>query len=295
MAKTLHGFPKPTHLFQDYGHMSNEPRLKNKVCVITGASKGFGQAIAVRFVEEGAKVVLMARGDCDETLALIGKIKGLSVPVNEIAIACHCDLASEADIIKLVKDTHKKFGDKIDVLINNAATFVFKSVETATAADWDLTCAVNIRGHGLVTKHCLPGLIRSGAGTIVFQASISSFLGQPDCVTYSITKAAMLQMARNCAYDLSKYNIRVNSVCAGTIETPISATERKEHAWTYEEWENLKTKQVMLGRVGHVREIANATLFYACDESSYCTGSHLLVDGGVSACTTMEWKTDSKL
>jgi len=279
----------------DYGHMSAEPRLKDRVCFITGASKGFGQAIAVRFVEEGAKVVLSARGDCDETLSIIGKIKGLKVPVSDVAIAVHCDLASEKDIKNMVKVGEEKFGKHIHVLVNNAATFVFRSVEDATAEDWDLSCAVNIRGHALVTKYCLPGLKLSRAGVIVFQGSISSFLAQPDCNTYSTMKAGMLQMARNCAYDFAKYNIRVNSICAGTVETPISQLDRKEHGWTYEEWETIKTKQVMLGRVGHMREIANATLFYACDESSYCTGSYLMVDGGVTACTTMEFSDKSKL
>lgn len=97
-------------------------------------------------------------------------------------------------------------------------------------------------------------------------------------------------MARNCAYDFAKYNVRVNSICAGTIETPISVAERRAHRWSYGEWERLKTADVMLGRVGDVREIANATLFLASDESSYITGSHLMVDGGVSACTVMNWQ-----
>jgi dihydroanticapsin dehydrogenase len=285
--KTAIGTPRPK--FPNYGQVSTEPRLKDKVCVITGASKGFGQAIAVRFVEEGAKVAICARGDCDETISFISKIKGLNSPVNDLVLACKCDLASESDIINMVKAIEKKFGDKIHVLINNAALFVFRGVENATAAEWDLSNAVNIRGHALVTKYCLPGLKRAGGGSIVFQGSISSFLAQPNVATYSSVKAAMVQMARNCAYDFAPYNIRVNSVCAGTIETPISQSERKEHGWTYEQWETLKLKQVMLGRVGHPREIANATLFYASDESSYCTGSHLMVDGGVSANTTMEF------
>ena len=88
--------------------------------------------------------------------------------------------------------------------------------------------------------------------------------------------------------DFAKYKIRSNSVCAGTIETPISAEERAAHGWTYAEWEALKTKDVMLGRVGHTREIANATLFFACDESTYCTAAHLMVDGGQTPCTVME-------
>eukprot|EP00026_Physarum_polycephalum_P014179 Phypoly_transcript_14664.p1 GENE.Phypoly_transcript_14664~~Phypoly_transcript_14664.p1 ORF type:complete len:132 (+),score=16.88 Phypoly_transcript_14664:534-929(+) len=128
----------------------------------------------------------------------------------------------------------------------------------------------------------------TGGGSIVFQGSISSFLAQPNCATYATMKGAIVQLARNCAYDLAKYKIRVNSICAGTIETPISAEERKEHGWTYEQWEQLKTKDVMMKRVGNVREVANATLFFACDESSYCTGTHLMVDGGQTPCTVME-------
>jgi gluconate 5-dehydrogenase/3-oxoacyl-[acyl-carrier protein] reductase len=140
--------------------------------------------------------------------------------------------------------------------------------------------SVNIKGHALLTKAVLPFMKRAGGGSIVWQGSISSFLAQPDCATYATMKGAIVQLARNCAYDFAKYNIRSNSICAGTIETPISAVERSEHGWTFEEWEALKVKDVIMGRVGHVREIANATLFFACDESSYCTGTHLMVDGG---------------
>ena len=101
-------------------------------------------------------------------------------------------------------------------------------------------------------------------------------------------KGAIVQLSRNCAYDLAKYRIRSNSVCAGTIETPISAEERASHGWTYDEWQALKIKDVMLQRVGTVREVANATLFFACDESSYCTGTELMVDGGQTPCIIME-------
>merc|ERR1712130_73361 len=182
------------------------------------------------------------------------------------------DISKEDDIKNAVKQCVSKFGNDIHILINNAALFIFHSVETATAEDWDRTAAVNIKGHALLTKHCLPHMKEVGdrGASIVFQGSISSFKAQPNCCTYSTVKGAIVQMARNCAFDLSKYNIRVNSVCAGTIETPISAEERKAHNWTFSEWETRKVKDAMLRRVGHVRELANATLFFASDESSYC-------------------------
>lgn len=173
------------------------------------------------------------------------------------------------------------------VLVNNAALFVFHSVETASAEDWDRSAAINIKGHALLTKAALP-FMKHQRASIVWMGSISSFLAQPNCATYATMKGAIVQMARNCAYDFAKYGIRSNSICAGTIETPISAEERKAHGWSYDEWEALKVKDVMLGRVGHVREIAHATLFFASEESSYCTGTHLMVDGGQTPCTIME-------
>lgn len=278
---------RPT--FPLFGHMSKEPRLLNKVCIISGASRGFGQAIAVRFVEEGAKVVMLSRSSCDETVKLISSIEGITpeyVAANTLWVAS--DIGSEEDCNKAASQTAAKFGPHIHVLVNNAALFVFHSVEHASAEDWDRSAAVNIKGHALLTKACLPYMKAAGGGSIVFQGSISAFLAQPNCATYSTMKGAIVQLARNCAYDFAKYNIRVNSICAGTIETPISVEERKAHGWTYEHWESLKTKDVMLGRVGHVREIANSTLFFACDESSYCTATHLMVDGGQTPCTIME-------
>eukprot|EP01116_Phalansterium_solitarium_P008838 TRINITY_DN22805_c0_g1_i1.p1 TRINITY_DN22805_c0_g1~~TRINITY_DN22805_c0_g1_i1.p1 ORF type:complete len:280 (+),score=65.47 TRINITY_DN22805_c0_g1_i1:58-897(+) len=273
--------------FPKAAHLSKEPRLKDKVAVISGASRGFGQAIAVRFVEEGAKVVLLSRSPCDETLQLIASIDGVK-SAEEHALWVQSDIASEEDCVKAVAEATKRFGDKIHVLVNNAAAFIFKSVEHASAEDWDRSAAVNIKGHALLTKAVLPAMKRAGRGSIVWQGSISSFLAQPDCATYATMKGAIVQLARNCAYDFAKYNIRSNSVCAGTIETPISEDERRAHNWTYEQWEHLKTKDVMLGRVGNTREVANATLFFACDESSYCTGTTLMVDGGQTPCTVME-------
>jgi NAD(P)-dependent dehydrogenase (short-subunit alcohol dehydrogenase family) len=277
--------------------MSLEPRLKGKVAIITGASRGFGQAIAVKFVEEGCRVVLLDVLDCSETLAKIGAIHGLNQPLKDVAIYIHCDISREHQVKKAIHLATGHFdGPKIDVLVNNACAFVFKSVEDASVADWTRSMKVNILGHALVTKYCIPYMKHASNETagrgpsIIFQGSISSFRGQPGCATYATTKGAIVQLARNCAYDLAKYNIRVNSICAGTIETPISQQERKEHGWTYEEWENLKTQDVMLGRVGTPMEIANAAVFFASDESSYCTGTHLMVDGGAAACTVMQKK-----
>jgi|EP00945_MAST-04E_sp_MAST-4E-sp1_P001172 NAD(P)-dependent dehydrogenase (short-subunit alcohol dehydrogenase family) len=280
----------PEH-HQPLGRLSKEPRLAKRVAIITGASQGFGQAIAIRFVEEGCKVVLVSRRGCDATMKILSTIEGVA-NVDDIALDVKCDIGKEDMIKILYAKVEEKFGPALHVLVNNAAMFVFHSVETASAKDWANSCNVNIIGSAMMTKHALP-LLKKGAedvpggATVVFQGSISSFLAQPNCVTYSATKAAILQLAKNCAYDLAKYNIRVNTVCAGTVETPISKVERASHGWTFEEWEKLKVKDVMLRRVGNTREVANATLFYASSESSYCTGGFLMVDGGQTSCTVM--------
>jgi len=276
---------RPT--FPEVMAMSKQPRLKDKVCIISGGSRGFGEAIAVRFVEEGAKVVVFSRGGCDDTVKKISQIPDLPGKVEDRVLSLKCDMCDQKSVDAMVADTVKKFGDKIDVLVNNACTFVFHSVETASPEDWDKSLGTNVKGSAMVTKAVLPHMKKAGGGSIVFQGSISSFLGQPGCATYATVKGALVQLARNCAYDFAKYNIRVNSVCAGTIETPISAVEREAHGWTYDQWEQLKVQDVMMRRVGNTREIANATLFYACNESSYCTGGHLMVDGGQTACTVM--------
>lgn len=115
------------------GKMSAEPRLSGKVAVISGASRGFGAAIAVRFVEEGARVVLLSRGHCDDTLALIGSIAGLKAPVADVARWVKADIGSEEDCAAAAADTVKAFGPDVHILVNNAALFVFKSIVRARA------------------------------------------------------------------------------------------------------------------------------------------------------------------
>jgi len=178
--------------------MSKEPRLKDKVCLISGASRGFGQAIAVRFVEEGARVALLSRTSCDETMKLIASIEGVD-KVEDRAAWIPCDIGTEEDCKKAIEGCVAKFGDVIHgerrgggrersrgegmawcllrdtltaclpaclpgaVLVNNAALFVFHSVEHATADDWDRSAAINIKGHALLTKAALPHMKKAGA------------------------------------------------------------------------------------------------------------------------------------
>ena len=182
------------------GHLSAEPRLARKVAVISGATRGFGQAIAVRVLEEGARVVLLARSSFDETLALLRSVKGATPEYVAANVLCvKCDIESEADCAAAAAAAAAAFGPAVHVLVNNAALFVFHSVETASAADWDRSAAVNIKGHALLTKALLPAMKAAGGASIVWQGSISAFLAQPGCATYATMKGAIVQLARNCA------------------------------------------------------------------------------------------------
>lgn len=168
--------------------------------------------------------VLLDIADCDETMAALAACAGAD-KVEQIALAIRCDISNEREVIESLNKGSAYFGPKFDILVNNACAFVFRSVEDATIEDWTTSMSINILGHALVTKHCLPYMKhamgkQAGHGpSIIFQGSISSFRAQPGCATYATMKGAIVQLARNCAYDLAKYNIRVNSICPGTIGT----------------------------------------------------------------------------
>ncbi|KAJ9470673.1 2-(R)-hydroxypropyl-CoM dehydrogenase [Diplonema papillatum] len=266
--------------------VSLAPRLAGKVCIVSGGSRGIGQGIITRFAEEGAMVASISPDSHDETAEQIARIEGLPRSVADTFLAFEGDVSSEADCTAFAKSVRAKFGPAA-VLVNNACRFVFASVEHATPEMWDQSTAVNVKGHALLTKAVLPHMKSRGSGSIVFLGSISSYRGQPNCATYATMKGAVAQMARSCAYDFAKYHVRVNTLLPGAIETPISQVERDTQGWTYEEWEKLKTHDVIMRRVGTVREVANAALFFASDESSYCTGAEIYVDGGQAACTVM--------
>jgi NAD(P)-dependent dehydrogenase (short-subunit alcohol dehydrogenase family) len=251
-------------------------RLANKVALVTGAADGIGAATAELFAAEGAAVIL---GDVDEA--------GGTAVRDRIAAAggrarfVKADISSPPDAAALTAAAEEAFG-RLDILVNNAATFVLKGID-ASLADWHRSLDVNVIGTALVTQAAAEAMRRSGGGAIVNLASISSFVAQPLFVTYSATKAAILQMTRNLALDLAPHGIRVNCVCPGTILTRASRDHMARVGMSLGEFVAAEAPKHLLNRIGEPVEVARAILFLASDDASFITGTHLMVDGGYTA------------
>jgi NAD(P)-dependent dehydrogenase (short-subunit alcohol dehydrogenase family) len=186
-------------------------------------------------------------------------------------------------VARMAAEAARVFG-RIHILVNNAAIFILKGID-ATPEEWRQILDVNVMGPALVAKHIVPEIRKAGGGAIVNVASMSSFIAQPNFVTYNSSKAAIATMTRCMALDLAPDNIRVNAVCPGTVWTQIVERLTRERgldraaADAHPDWGGAH----ILKRIAEPREIANAILFLASDEASFITGSHLMVDGGYTA------------
>ena len=252
-------------------------RLRDKVAVITGGASGIGRAICELFAKEGAKVVI---ADID--------VKGGTETLQKIEMSGHnavflkTDVSSEDQVAKLAKFASETYG-KINILVNDAAAFVFGDVSDVTNDDWQKVFGVNVIGQSNTVKHMLPAMKDAGGGSIVNIASISSFIAEPAFVPYNTSKGAVLQLTRCLAMDLARYNIRVNCICPGVVLTP--ATERHIKFVQADRDEFLKESAELsfLHRLGKPSEIAYGALFLASDEASFVTGHPLVIDGGYTA------------
>lgn len=253
-------------------------RLAGKVAVVTGGAVGIGQATCVRLAEEGAAIVV---ADVNSTAGI--ETANQIVQAGGKAVFVQTDVAQEESIRQMVQAAVQAFG-KIDILVNNAAIFILRGIE-ATVEEWRQILDVNVIGASLVAKHVVPEMRKAGGGSIVNLGSISSFIAQPQLMTYNATKAAVASMTRCMALDLAPDNIRVNALCPGTVWTSIverlakekgldRAGADKDPAWG---------GASMLKRIAEPREMANVILFLASDESSYVTGAHFMADGGYTA------------
>jgi len=245
-------------------------RLKGKVAVITGGTTGIGFATAKRFVDEGAKVVLT--GTNPETLE-----KARS-QLNGSADVIESDASNEQDVKALFKEVVDKHGS-IDVLFLNAGIARFAPWDQHSEDDFDRQFAINVKGPWLAIKHAIP-VLEDGA-SVIATTSVANKMGMPGSSAYSATKAALQQMVRTAAAELSPRGIRVNAVSPGPIETPIFEKAGMPAEEMQQMAEGIQS-QVALGRFGKSEEVANVALFLASDESSYVQGQEFVVDGGMT-------------
>lgn len=252
-------------------------RLKNKVALITGAGMGQGRAAALLFAKEGAKIII---GDVNveggkETVDMIKK------QTKSDAVFVKCDVSKEADCKKLVKEGAKAFG-KINVLYNNAGVLwknIDKSVIDMTEENFDKVIGINLKGPFFICKYGIPELIKAGGGSVINIGSISGLTGSSiPQDAYAICKGAMRIFTRSIAIQFAKKNVRCNVIHPGMINTPM------QHKYMENpDWLKAVLNEIPLGRFGEPQDIAYAALFLASDESSFMTGSEMVVDGGYYA------------
>lgn len=247
-------------------------RFQNQVALITGGASGIGKACVRRFLDEGAAV---AFADINDELA--GALLGEGPP--ERLLYVHTDITKEDQVQGLIAAVLARFG-KLDVLVNNAAIFILKTVE-ATVEDWEQMLRVNIMGQALVTKHALAHMRPRKSGAIVNLGSISAVIAQPAQLTYNVTKAAMVEMTKCLALDLKDDGIRVNTVSPGWVMTG----NVHNLLYTQRGWDDARIKAEvgnlhLSGRLAEPGEIAAAVAFLASPDASFINGANLMVDGG---------------
>ncbi len=248
------------------------PLLAGKVALITGAGSGIGQGIAERFAREGAKVVIDYVGEsegADDTLALVKQAGGEAITVQG-------DVTRMADIEKLVNAAYETFGG-LDILVNNAGMEKKAPFTEVTEADYDRVLDVNLRGAFFLTQAFVQRLEKLGKpGRIVNISSVHEDMAFPGFTSYCISKGGMRMMMRNLAVELAPLKITINNIAPGAIATPINAKMMQNQ----EQMAGL-LKNIPLGRMGDVGEVAGLAAFLASDEASYVTGSTYVVDGGL--------------
>ncbi|MGE5645719.1 MAG: SDR family NAD(P)-dependent oxidoreductase [Acidobacteriota bacterium] len=250
-------------------------RLTDRVAVITGAASGIGRASAVEFAKEGARVVA-----ADVNGASAGAVAAEICSAGGVAIGVACDVSDPGSVEKLAARTIAAFS-KVDVLFNNAAIQVNKTVEATSPEEWSRQMAVNAGGVYLCSKYFLPHL-RAARGSIINMSSDNGFFVEPMCAGYCATKGAIIALTKAMAIDHGREGVRVNCICPGYIDAGLAESYFQAQADPAAA-RAAAGRLHALGRIGRAEEVARVAVFLASGDASFMTGSAVVVDGGFSA------------
>lgn len=251
-------------------------RLLGKVAIVTGAGKGIGQATAILFAREGARVVLanQTEASASQTLRAI-RDQGGEAMVVEV------DVSDHGQVVRLMDETQRSYG-RLDILVNNAGVYYQGTALDVLDEHWDRVLAVNLTGAFYCSKEAIPLMRDSGGGTIVNVASEAGLVVIPGQVAYNVSKSGLIMLTKSMAVDHARDNIRVNCVCPGTTYTPLVEAALARSGDPVAARRQLESSRPA-DRLGEPQEIAEGILYLASDASPYATGAVLSIDGGRTA------------
>ncbi|MFM1655720.1 SDR family NAD(P)-dependent oxidoreductase [Brevibacillus sp. B_LB10_24] len=248
-------------------------RLEGKVALITGGGTGIGKKTALRFSQEGAKVVVtdINLDSANQTAAEIKQAGGS-------ALAIAHDVSKEDQWQQVVSQAMEQY-KKIDILFNNAGIYIIKPLADITLDEWNRLMSINVTGVFLGMKHVMPVMAKQQTGSVINASSVAGLIGAPGHVLYGASKGAVRIMTKDAAIEYAANGVRVNSIHPGYIETGMVtyAAEATKHSKAE------LAQDVPTGRLGTVEDVANMVLFLASDESSHVTGAEFVIDGGGTA------------
>ncbi len=251
-------------------------KLAGKSAIVTGAGSGIGEAIAVLFAQEGARVVV-ADVDVDGGQRTVERI----VREGGEAIFVKVDVSSAAEVEHLVRTTVERYG-RLDILCNNAGIGVAAVCHETSEADWDRTMAVDLKGVFLGCKYAIPYMLAQGGGVICNTSSVAGQVGVLNRAAYCAAKAGVLGLTKSIAIDYAEKGIRCNALLPGTVHSPWIGKILAQQPDPEGERRRMEARQP-IGRMGTPEEIARAALYLCSDDSTFVTGTGLVIDGGLTA------------